>query len=456
MNYVISGEKSTFVPSKSQMKRILYILLFCVCFLTNAKAVVYDDVKIIPNPKSIDKNTFVSNPDGILSIETVHSLNSQLNLLEEETSAEVAVVAVNSIGIQDIEGFANTLYNYWKVGKEGKDNGVLILFVLDQKSIRFEVGYGLEGALPDAICKRIQTQVMIPEFKNGNYDAGISAGVDIMMKIIKDEPVPDQISGKIDWENILLISLLMFAAVGLFSWLWLRNAIEKIGRNEMHKTNISRYISIQSHKNATLGFALFLAIVPMLAYAFFTSQMQFLLPAFVSSFGTLPVNIWTKRRMQTIRQTAIPCEACGGTMHILSEAEEDRYLSVSQQLEEQLHAVDYDVFECDRCKNEAVFTLDLPSAYSVCPECGTKAFIKDSQRVTLQPTYINSGMEEKKYVCRFCKHVKTEQVTIPRLQRPNGVVIGSGGSVISSGSGGFSSGSFGGGFSGGGGATSRW
>jgi len=438
------------------MKRILYISLFCFCFLTNARAIVYDDVKIVPNPKSVDKNAFVSNPDNILSSETVHLLNSQLDSLEMETSAEVAVVAVNSIGVQDIEGFANTLFNYWKVGKEGKDNGVLILFVLDQKNIRFEVGYELEGALPDAICKRIQTQAMIPEFKNGNYDAGILAGVDMMTKIIKKEPVPDKISENIDWENILLISLFMFAAVGLFSWLWLRNAIEKISQSKMHKTNISRYVSIKSHKNATLGFALFLAIVPMLIYALYTSQMQFLLPAFISPLGVLPVNMWTKRQMQKIRQAPIPCEVCGGTMHILSEAEEDRYLSVSQQLEEQLHAVDYDVFVCDECKNEAVFTLDLPSAYSICPKCGTKAFIKDSQHVTLQPTYISPGVEEIKYVCRFCKYVKTEQITIPRLQRPSGVVIGSGGSVISSGRGGFSGGSFGGGFSGGGGSTSHW
>ena len=78
--------------------------------------------------------------------------------------------------------------------------------------------------------------------------------------------------------------------------------------------------------------------------------------------------------MWKIRRQPIPCNTCDGTMRILSEKKEDEYLSVSQQFEEQLHAVDYDVFVCKDCGNEAVFTLDKPSVYAECPSCKTKAF----------------------------------------------------------------------------------
>ena len=73
--------------------------------------------------------------------------------------------------------FAHRLLNEWGVGKKGKNNGLVILLVTDQRCIQFYTGYGLEGDLPDAICKRIQTRDMIPYLKDGNWDAGMVAGV---------------------------------------------------------------------------------------------------------------------------------------------------------------------------------------------------------------------------------------------------------------------------------------
>jgi len=431
------------------MRDILYILLLSLCsHWANATTVVYDDVSLVPNPKTAGAEAFVSNPNGILNTETVHSLNSQFYALDEETGAEVAVVALNSIGSQDIEGFANSLFNHWGVGKAGRDNGVLILFVLDQRAIRFEIGYGLEGALPDAICKRIQTQAMIPEFKNGDYDAGILAGADIVTKIIKNEPVPEYIKGDDGLEDIIFITLSMFIAVGLLSWLQLQRKVKKVAKNKKLKTNISRYVAFKSDKTTTLGCATALVIVPVLITSFFASKLEFLLPA-LATFGALPVNIWAKRVMRKIRYAPIKCEKCSEKMYISKETDnEQSLLSASQQFEKQLRSADYDIFKCDSCLNSAVFKLDLSSTYSDCPECATKAFLKTNRLTILKPTYSATGMSEEEYSCLFCKYTKKKLKSIPRLQRSSG---GSSSSRSSS-----SRSSFGGGRSGGGGSTSRW
>jgi uncharacterized protein len=139
---------------------------------------------------------------------------------------------------------------------------------------------------------------------------------------------------------------------------------------------------------------------------------------------------------------------------------------MAQQFEEQLNAVDYDVFLCDGCKNETIFTYDKPSAYTNCPKCNTKAFILKEKRTIVAPTYISVGTERSTFHCKFCGYEENHNDNIPRLQRNGdslvaGAVIGS---VLSSGrggfggggGGGFSGGSFGGGFSGGGGSTSGW
>ena len=167
------------------MKKTLILVLFLLpllCFATEYT------LETVPKPKNAYQNGFVSNPDAILKAETVQQLNISLDSLEKQTGAEVAVVVLNSIGQNEIKPFATDLFKLWGIGKTKKDNGLLLLFVLDQRKVTFETGYGLEGILPDAICKRIQIQTMIPEFKTGNYDAGILAGVQRIGSIIRKEP----------------------------------------------------------------------------------------------------------------------------------------------------------------------------------------------------------------------------------------------------------------------------
>ncbi|MDP4238632.1 MAG: TPM domain-containing protein [Bacteroidota bacterium] len=439
----------------------LFIIILCsfTCLAFSAEYTV----QTIPNPKVANTHAFVSNPDGILKTETVQQMNEYLDSLQAQTKAEVAVVIVNSIGDNEIKPFATDLFKAWGIGRAKIDNGLLVLFVLNQKKVTFETGSGLEGFFPDAICKRIQIQKMIPEFKKGNYDAGLMAGLVSIAAVIKKEPVPEDVKPVIAWNEILPIAVGIYLILAIFTLAWLTNSIAKIKQNKKLTNNLARYKVLKSEKSGIISLvSILIPIIGFVCILFFSNPIYLLLLIPVP-LTTLPANIYGRLMMLKIRRTPIPCNVCDGKMHILSEKKEDVHLKLSQQFEEKLHAIDYDVFVCDKCANVAVFTLDKPSAYTECPKCKTKAFILEQKRTIVAPTYINSGTERSTYVCKFCGYEENDNHNLPRLTRDGSAVIG--GAVLGglfSGGGGFGGGSdggggsFGGGMSGGGGATSGW
>lgn len=441
------------------MKKLVFIIF---CAITNLVFAGEYTVQSLPNPITANAHAFVSNPDGILKEETVQQMNSMIDSLRSQTGAEVAVAVVNSIGQAELNNFATELFKTWGIGKAKQDNGLLILFVLDLKKVKFEVGYGLEGVLPDAICKRIQMQAMIPEFKTGNYDAGMIAGLSRAIQTIKQEPVVVEAPTPIAWDEILPIAGAGYLLLVLISFVWMVNTISSVKKNTQFSSNIAKYKAIKNDKNGMISV---LAIgLPVLAFAgiLFFSKGIFLLLIIPIPITVIPAVIFTKIMMFKIRRAPIACNVCDGTMHIQSEKQEDVHLKLSQQFEEKLHAVDYDVFVCNKCANEAVYTLDKPSAYSECPKCKTKAFILSEKRTLIEPTYFSGGSVRTVYKCKFCGHEEHKNDNTPRLTSSGGAVVG--GAVaggLFSGSGGFggggmSGGSFGGGMSGGGGASSGW
>jgi len=446
------------------MKRILFLL---ICFLPLCAFSIEYTVNTVPKSKNAYENGFVSNPDGILKAETVSKLNQYLDELNKETTAEMTVVALNSIGSAEINSFATELFKLWKIGKAKKDNGLLILFVLDQRKIKFETGYGLEGILPDAICKRIQKQTITPEFKAGNYDAGILAGVERVGTIIKKEPQKEEAPKSIiAWNEVLPIAAAFYILIAMIAWIWVANSIQKIKNDKKLTTNIAKYKVIKSQKSGIITtVSIFMPLAGLILILLFSKAIYILLLLPIP-LATLPANIYAKWVAFRIRRQPIACNVCDGTMHILSEQKEDAHLKLAQQFEEKLHAVDYDVFVCDKCANEAIFTLEKPSSYSECPKCGTKALILKEKRTIVAPTYISAGTERTTYICKFCGYEENDNHNIPRITRSGGGLIGgaivggffSGGGGFGSGDGGgFSGGGdFGGGMSGGGGATSDW
>lgn len=134
-------------------------------------------VEDVPNPKTHDADNWISDPDDILSGSAEDEINGILQQLEDSLSIEVAVVALNSIGNQEPHEFALSLFNRWGIGKSEDDNGLLILLTLDIRDITFKTGYGLEGVLPDILCKRIQMENMVPYLRDNDWDTGMTEGV---------------------------------------------------------------------------------------------------------------------------------------------------------------------------------------------------------------------------------------------------------------------------------------
>ncbi len=422
-------------------------------------------VEQVPNPKTTNSKAYVSNPDGILKSETVNELNTLLDSLSSQNGVEVSVVMLNSIGQTDYFSFATELFKLWGIGNEKQDNGLLVLFVLDQKKLKIETGYGLEGVVTDALATRVRTQTMNPEFKKGDYDAGILNGVKRLVSIIKKEPVVEQAATPIAWNEILPIAAGIYLILIIIALVWVSGIVRKVKADTRFPNNIARYKAIKSEKNSVI--ILISIIIPVIAFVailLLKVPLYYILLLFIVPLTTLPANMYAKLMMWKVRRQPIVCNECKGQMHLLSEKQEDAHLKLSQQFEEQLHAVDYDVFVCDSCKNEAIFTLDKPSAYSNCPKCGTKAFILKEKRTIVAPTYISSGTERSTYHCKFCGHEENRNNKLPRLQNNNAAIAGgavagglfSGRGGFGGGGGGFSGGSFGGGMSGGGGSGGGW
>ncbi len=121
---------------------------------------------------------------NVISSEYGDKLTNLIQELEEKTSAEIAVVTVNSIAPYEEKEYARLLFDNWKPGKKGKDNGVLVLLAIKERRWRIETGYGVEGILPDGLCGEIGRNYMVPYFKEGKYDEGLYLGVVNIAQII--------------------------------------------------------------------------------------------------------------------------------------------------------------------------------------------------------------------------------------------------------------------------------
>lgn len=177
----------------------------------------------VPNVQRADRNRYVSNPDGILSAAAVAHLDSLCGALRERGLAQVAVVAVDDIVGGDTFTFAIELFGSWGVGGAKSSNGLGILLVRDLHEIRFVTGGGLEGILPDALCKRIQMKYMLPAFRNGDFDGGMTAGVEAAALLLEggDPDLDTEDGGGMDWLFVCAFVLLPLA-VGLWRYYALR------------------------------------------------------------------------------------------------------------------------------------------------------------------------------------------------------------------------------------------
>jgi len=142
------------------------------------------------NPTSIAK--YVVDETGTLSQSEINILLKKLEDFDKQTSTQIVVYMINSLDGESIEDVSHTIAEKNKIGQKGKDNGVLVLIAKNDRKLRIEVGYGLEGVLTDAYTTQIRTKEMNPYFKEGKYFEGINRGVDAIMAVTKGEYTADK------------------------------------------------------------------------------------------------------------------------------------------------------------------------------------------------------------------------------------------------------------------------
>ena len=132
----------------------------------------------------------VTDLTATLDAAQVTVLESRLAAFEAQQGSQIAVLLVPTTQPEDIAQFGIRVAEQWKIGREKIDDGVLLIVAKDDRKLRLEVGYGLEGAIPDAIAKRVIAETITPYFKAGDYYGGIDAGVTQLMRLIEGEPLP--------------------------------------------------------------------------------------------------------------------------------------------------------------------------------------------------------------------------------------------------------------------------
>ena len=202
--------KMTGTLSRTGKRLAVCLMALCCGIALQVKAATYS-VDGVPNVQIADRTRYTSNPDGILSAGAVRHIDRICDSLRREGLAQVAVVAVEDIDSDDTFDFAIELFRRWGVGRAQVDNGLGILLVLDRHEIRFVTGGGLEGVLPDALCKRIQIERMLPSFRNDDYDGGMVAGIEAVAQLLR--------SGELDFgaedDDLPLTAMLLLVLVVL-------------------------------------------------------------------------------------------------------------------------------------------------------------------------------------------------------------------------------------------------
>jgi len=186
--------------------------LFLALFLLFAGNIHAQNILPQPYPPRL-----VVDAAGMLSPDEQNTLEQKLVAFDDSTSNQIAVVTIDSLGDNDLEDYANQLFRSWGIGTKKNNNGVLLLIVKSTRQIRIEVGYGLEGAITDVQSGSIIRDVMAPNFKEGNYYAGIDQAATALEQAAAGEykiPRPqdnDDDSGYIVFIIIVIIVIIIVA-----------------------------------------------------------------------------------------------------------------------------------------------------------------------------------------------------------------------------------------------------
>ena len=412
---------------KSSFLSVVIPILLILCIVpaidTKAQEITAKD---IVNPKKICSVCHVSDQDDLLDNETENEINNLLSRLQKSTTAEVAVVVINGTDRTSARDLSMELFDLWGVGKKGSDNGLIILLCVESREIFMRTGYGLEGALPDALASQIVNERMAPYFKQGEWGKGLLTGVEIVCGVLYEEYQQNGYAEheNFEWAPLLLVYLNLCVIFFVATVIFINMKAAKVDpNNKLEKINVVKKSSVV-----------------------WLCEGILFLPAL------LLLLIWVyKWKIARIRKHKIVCH-CGSEMGLLSESQEDSFLDAIKQLEEKIGSRDYDVWLCKKCRNTIIYPYDkIFSGYDKCPSCGAKTYKKKYDSVIREPSVNHDGLVKTVFECKNCKYRDEKTKVLPKTPP----VIISGGIGGNRGGGSFP-GSWGGGFSGGGGGGGRF
>lgn len=167
---------------KYKSLKYLFGLFIILVFSSILKAQDYQEIPTLTHRVTDLTNTLTSSEKS--------RLESHLAEFEKSKGSQVVVLIVPTTKPEEIEQYSIRVAEKWKIGRDKVDDGVVLIIAKNDRKLRIEVGYGLEGAIPDIYAKRIIERVIVPEFRSGNFDAGIKEGVEAILHLIEGEDLP--------------------------------------------------------------------------------------------------------------------------------------------------------------------------------------------------------------------------------------------------------------------------
>ena len=479
------------------MRSILKTLLLLTSLTATAQVFT---VETVPNTKLVN-NSYVSDPTHILNDTTIVRINQILATLEDSATAQVAVVMLPSIGEADRFEFAQRLFEHWKIGQAEKDNGLLIVFILDQRNIRFHTGFGLEGILNDARCKQIQQEFMVPSFKNDDYNTGMLLGIEKVSAMLTTPEAIDEIfveeepaEARYLYVTLAIVYLIFMVIMFLIAW-----SNDKFAKPSQTTPKIimsrTRWFLLYGFVPLSLCYGAFQLDLSYSIFflAAYTLIILLFLERYDRVYNTISEPFLKKKNYQALhnfyqdhdgywlgvaifffvpmifvyrayrkkktwfRESPRPCTKCGGATEKMSEKTEDAFLQSGQIAEEKIGAIDYDVWKCKTCGSTEILGYPSKSThYTRCPKCSFQTYHFGSRRTIQEATYSSEGRGEEKRTCKHCGHQHIDTFTIAMLVAAAVSSSSDSDSSSSYDSSSDSGGSWGGGDSGGGGADSSW
>ncbi|MEK7667514.1 MAG: TPM domain-containing protein [Gemmatimonadota bacterium] len=359
-------------------------------------------IRWVPNPRRTS-GTWVADPSRHLADSTVTALNREISALESANGSEIAVVVVDSTSGLTPFDFALAIHRGWGVGKAGRDNGVVLLWVPTQRAIQISVGYGLEGAIPDRMAGRIRDQQIIAAFRRNAFDEGILAGVRALAAAARAETSARQ---------------------GITPRM-------QTGDGGAARPGTARSGAVGSTSSGGGAIGIFFTIV------FFAA---------LGGGGYALLRGWRRTRRRR-------CPKCRTKMDRLNERADDAFLDKAERVEEKLRSVDYDVWKCGACSEAIKIAYSKKwSGVEECPQCKHRT-MQVRQAVVRSATESAEGMARVIAKCENCGHKTEHSKVLPRIVSSSSSSSSSGwSSSDSSGGGGGGGSDFGGGSAGGGGA----